>query len=192
MKLIQEYKTQCIYILFGLIVLLFPFLHPAYLFVISLACGIFLSRIKQGSSIFTILARESDIKEGKLVGLVYLFLTMATLIFINFLMYLSAGPDKFPLFIIGCAIAITTFGDGVADLINIHEKFKKEEQKNDIKVYSAKSSIVFLISGSLYAFIVGTWISDFTTAVPYGMIFMLIALITLFILGIGKIMERRK
>ena len=173
MKLIREYKTQCIYILFGSIVVLFPFLHPGYLFIISLACGIFFSRIKPGSPIFTMLARESDIKEGKLVGLVYLFSTMATLIFISLFMDLSAGVDKFPLFIIGCAIAITTFGDGVGDLINIHEKLKKEEQKNDIKVYSAKSSIVFLISGSLYAFIIGAWISDFTKPEPYGMIFFL-------------------
>jgi uncharacterized protein (TIGR00297 family) len=173
MKLIQEYKTQCIYIFFGLIVLLFPFLHHTYLFLIFLACGIFFSRIRKGSPIFTLLARESDIKDGQLIGLVYLFLTMATLIFISLFMHLSTGHDKFPLFIIGCAIAITTFGDGVADLLNIHEKFKKEEQKSDIKFYSAKSSIVFLISGSLFAFIVGTWISDFTTPAPYGMIFFL-------------------
>lgn len=176
MKLIQEYKTQCIYIFVGLIVLLFPFLHQAYLIVISLACGIFFSRIKKGSSIFALLARESDIKHGKLIGLVYLFLTIAVLIFISLFMNLYIGHNKFPLFIIGCAIAITTFGDGVADILNIHEKFKKEEHENNIKFYSAKSSIVFLISGSLFAFIVGTWISEFTTPEPYGMIFFLVVI----------------
>ncbi len=167
--MIEKYKTQCIYIFLGLIVLLFPFLHPAYFLVIFLACGLYFAREEPGSRVFTILARETDIRAGKLMGLVYLFFTMSILLLIGQIV----GPNKLPLFIIAGAIVITTFGDGVADLINIHEKAKKEKKNNGVKIYSAKSSMVFLISGSLFAFIIGAWISDFTLHVPYGMIFFL-------------------
>ncbi len=168
----QEYKTQSVYIFLGLVALLFPFLHPAYFLVAFLTAGIVLSGVQPGSQVFTFLARESDIRAGKLVGLVYLFFTMAILFFID----LVVGLHKFPLFIIGGAFAITTFGDGVADIINIHEKAKKEIQPTEVKVYSPKSSIVFLLSGSIYAFLVGAWISNFTFHVPYGMIFFLAVL----------------
>ena len=169
MKLAHEYKTQGTYILLGLIALFFPFLPPEFFLVLFLAVGSYLSIAKPGSHVFSLLARDSDIKAGKLTGLVYLFFTMAILLLISLLV----GVNKFPLFIIAGALAITTFGDGVGDIINIHERAKNPEQKNGVKVYSAKSSIVFLISGSLYAFIVGAWISDLTLPIPYGMIFFL-------------------
>ena len=168
MKLAQEYKTQGIYISLGLIALFFPFLPPEFFLVLFLAVGSYLSIAKPGSHVFSLLARDPDIKAGKLTGLVYLFFTMAILLLISLLV----GVNKFPLFIIAGALAITTFGDGVGDIINIHERAKNPEQKNG-KVYSAKSSMVFLISGSLYAFIVGAWISDLTLPIPYGMIFFL-------------------
>lgn len=149
MKLTQEYKTQSIYIFIGLIILLFP-LFSTYFFMLLFFCGAFVfSRLKQGSMVFGILARESDIKQGRLTGLTRLFLTMGALFFISSMV----GPEKFPLFIIAGALAITTFGDGVADLINIHDR-----QKNSVKVYSPISSIVFLISGGIFAFLAGEWI----------------------------------
>ena len=171
MKLVKEFKTQSIYIFLGLISFLFPLLHPAFFFIAFLAGAIFLSGIKPGSGAFNILARESDIRAGKLAGMIYLFYTMAVLFLIHLIFDI-----KFPLFIVGGAFAITTFGDGIADIINIHEKVKNGNHKNDIKVYSAKSSIVFLISGSMYALLVGAWISDFTVYIPYGMIFFLAVL----------------
>ena len=169
MKLVREYKTQGIYISLGLIALFFPFLPPEFFLVLFLAVGSYLSIAKPGSHVFSLLARDPDIKAGKLTGLVYLFFTMAILLLISLLV----GVNKFPLFIIAGALAITTFGDGVGDIINIHERAKNPEQKNGVKVYSAKSSMVFLLSGSLYAFIVGAWISDLTLPIPYGMIFFL-------------------
>src|SRR3990170_2164948 len=164
MKLVREYKTQGIYISLGLIALFFPFLPPEFFLVLFLAVGSYLSITKPGSHVFSLLARDPDIKAGKLTGLVYLFFTMAILLLISLLV----GVNKFTLFIIAGALAITTFGDGVGDIINIHERAKNPEQKNG-KVDSAKSSMVFLISGSLYAFIVGAWISDLTLPIPYGM-----------------------
>ncbi|KCZ70563.1 TIGR00297 family protein [Candidatus Methanoperedens nitroreducens] len=169
MNIIQEYKRQSIYILLGSIAFLFPFFDISYFLLAFFGGALLLSRISPRSSVFTILAREPDIKAGKLVGLIHLFFTMASLFLIGLIFEL----DNFPLFIIGAAFAITTFGDGIADIINIHDKAKNNKNQNDIKICSAKSSIVFLISGSVYAFLIGIWISDFTLNESYSMIFFL-------------------
>jgi uncharacterized protein (TIGR00297 family) len=169
MKLRQEYKTQGIYISLGLIILLLPFLKSFFL-IVFLGGALLFSRLSPKSPVFGMLARESDIRTGKLTGLIQLFFTMGILMLISLL----SGYDKFPLFLIAGAFAIITFGDGVADLINIHDKVKNSNaRQNGIKIYSPKSSIVFLISGSIYAFLAGAWISGFTMHVPYGMLFFL-------------------
>lgn len=174
MKLIEEYRKQIIFILLGSLVFLFPVFKTNYypLALVFLIAGILLLFIPTGSAFFNYLARESDAKSGKLISMIQLFLTTSMLLSIS----LMTGADKFPLFIIGSAFAITTFGDGVADIINILEKERKQtvdDKPVDSKVYSAKSSIVFLISGSFFAFISGAWISGFTSTVPVGMIIFL-------------------
>jgi uncharacterized protein (TIGR00297 family) len=174
MRLIEEYRKQIIFIFLGLLVFLFPFFKTNYylLALIFLIEGIILLIIPSGSAFFKYLARESDVKAGKLISMIQLFLTTSILLSIS----LMTGADKFPLFIIGSAFAITTFGDGIADIINILEKEKKQSVDNkpvNSKVYSAKSSIVFLISGSFFAFISAVWITGFTSTVPVGMIIFL-------------------
>ena len=172
MRLIEEYRKQIIFILLGSLVFLFPVFKTNYypLALVFLVAGIILLVIPAGSAFFNYLARESDSKAGKLISMIQLFLTTSMLLSIS----LMTGAEKFPLFIIGSAFAITTFGDGIADIINILEKERKQIVDNkpvNSKVYSAKSSIVFLISGSFFAFISGVWISGFT--VPVGMIIFL-------------------
>ncbi len=169
MKLISGYKKQGIYIFIGLVALLFPFFKTSYFMLAFLGGAVLFSTITPRSTIFNFLARESDIKAGKLLGLIQLFFIMAILLMISLIL----GDNKFPIFIIGAAFAITTFGDGVADVINILDKEKQSNIQSNIKFYSAKSSIVFLISGSTYAFLAGAWISGFTLPVPYGMLFFL-------------------
>jgi uncharacterized protein (TIGR00297 family) len=168
MKLIQEYKTQSLYIFLGLIVLLFPF-FSTYFFMLAFFCGaLAISRVRPGSTVFRVLARESDIKEGRLKGLTHLFLIIGSL----FLISSIVGHGKFPIFIIGGALVITTFGDGVADIINIHERKRSSE-----KVYSARSSIVFLISGGIFTFLACIWILAWgEQTVPYELIFFLAVL----------------
>jgi uncharacterized protein (TIGR00297 family) len=173
MRLIEEYRKQVIFILLGSLVFLFPVFKTNYypLALIFLIAGILLLIIPSGSAFFNYLARESDAKAGKLISMIQLFFTTAVLILISSM----TGTEKFPLFIIGSAFAITTFGDGIADIINIIEKDRKQTVDNmrfDSKVYSAKSSIIFLISGSFFAFISAVWISGFTM-VPMGMIIFL-------------------
>jgi len=174
MRLIEEYRKQIIFILLGLLVFLFPLFKTSYypLALVFLIAGILLLIIPTGSAFFNYLARESDAKAGKLITMIQLFLTTAVLLLISSMM----GAEKFPLFIIGSAFAITTFGDGIADMINILEKDRKQTADNKLvnsKVYSAKSSMLFLISGSFFAFISGVWISGFTLVVPMGVIIFL-------------------
>lgn len=176
MKHIQEYKRQGIYISIGLLVLLFPFFDIFYLLLAFIAGMLTFLRLPPGSPVFETLARESDIKEGKLTSLVQLFFIMALLLLIS----LMVGQAKLPLFIIGGALVITTFGDGISDIINIHDKTKTDKKQNNTKIYSAKSSIVFLISGGIFAFLAGVWILDWSQPayypVPYGMLFFLAVL----------------
>ena len=174
MRPIEEYRKQIIFILLGSLVFLFPLFKTSYypLALIFLVAWIILLIIPSESAFFNYLARESDEKAGKLISMIQLFFTTAILL----LMSSMTGTEKFPLFIIGSAFAITTFGDGIADIINIIEKDRKQTFDNkrvDSKVYSAKSSIVFLISGSFFAFICAVWISGFTQVVPVGMIIFL-------------------
>jgi uncharacterized protein (TIGR00297 family) len=173
----QEYKKQGIYISLGLLVLLFPFFDTFYLLLAFIVGALIFSRLQPGSPVFTLLARESDIKEGKLTSLIQLFFIMALLLLVSLLV----GQAKLPLFITGGAFVITTFGDGISDIINIHDKAKKDEVKNNkkennTKIYSAKSSIVFLISGGIFAFLAEVWILELSAvyySVPYGMLFFL-------------------
>lgn len=178
MMMLKEYEKQVIYILLGLFVLFFPFFKTSYFVLALLFLGgaILFSIISPDSSIFQFFARESDIRAGRLISLIQLFLTTAILL----MMSLIVGMNKFPIFIIGAAFAITTFGDGISDIINILEKDKKliiNNKKNDLKIYSAKSSIVFLISGSVFAsisgvWISGIWISGFKGPEVYSLIFL--------------------
>ncbi|MCX9084417.1 MAG: TIGR00297 family protein [Candidatus Methanoperedens sp.] len=174
MKLTEEFRKQVIFILLGSLVFLFPLFKTSYynLAMAFFVAGLFLFIVPSGSAFFSYLARESDAKAGKLISMIHLFLTTSILLLIS----LMTGMDKFPLFIIGSAFAITTFGDGIADIINILEKERKQTENDkplNSKVYSAKSSVVFLVSGSFFAFICSVWISGFTSSVPVGMIIFL-------------------
>jgi len=175
----KEYEKQINYILLGLLVLFFPFFNTnifllALLFFIA---AIILSFVPADSSFFRFFARESDRKAGKLVSMIQLFLTTGFLLAISLMIGVDiAGVYKFPLFIIGAAFVITTFGDGIADIIHIIDKEKKQtgnDKQSKLKFYSAKSSIIFLISGSIFALFIGGWISGFTLYVPVGMLIFL-------------------
>ncbi|HEX7627652.1 MAG TPA: TIGR00297 family protein [Candidatus Methanoperedens sp.] len=173
----KEYEKQINYILLGLLALFFPF-FKANIFLLALlffSASIILSVLPADSQFFRFFAREADRKAGKLVSMRQLFLTTAILLTISLMIGVDiAGVYKFPIFIIGAAFVITTFGDGIADIINIIDKKKKQNEKQSgQKVYSAKSSIIFLVSGSAFAFIIGVLISHFTVYVPVGMLIFL-------------------
>ena len=125
----KEYEKQIIYILLGLLVLFFPFFKENIflLALMFLSAAIILSVVPADSSFFRFFARESDRKAGKLVSMIQLFLTTAILLTISLMIGVDiAGVYKFPIFIIGTAFAITTFGDGIADIIHILYREKKQ------------------------------------------------------------------
>ncbi len=184
MRFAACYKKQCIHIFLGLIVLLFPFFKPSYFMLAFLAGAILITLVTPRSPIFGSLACESDIKAGKLNGFLQLFLITAFLFMLNLIAH-------FPLFIIGAAFAITTVGYGAVDLINITGETKQRE-KGDLWLYSAKSSIIFLAVGSVFAFLVGIWILGFSLQdSPFGKLFFLavIGAITAALLGSLKATE---
>jgi len=101
---IKEYEKQSIYILLGLLVLFFPFFkeNQFMLTLLFLSAAILLSVISPDSSFFRFFARESDVRAGKLITMIQLFLTTAILLMISLIIGVdTAGVYKFPIFIIG-------------------------------------------------------------------------------------------
>lgn len=169
----HEYKKQIIHILYGSIALLFPFLELKYLIPIVLIGGVFLSRLSPNSplpfnAIFNILASESDYKDRKLIGTLYLLFSTLILLILSWILYL-------PLYIVGAAIAITTFGDGTGTIVGlITGKSETLGKKTSTKLgfpsvqhhscfytphSTVYSSLTLLIVGAISAVIIGYWIS---------------------------------
>ncbi|HID27603.1 MAG TPA: TIGR00297 family protein [Methanosarcinales archaeon] len=160
----QEYKKQIIHILYGSIALLFPFIELKYLIPIVLIGGVFLAFVSPNSplpfkSIFHLLASESDYKDRKLIGTLYLLFSTLILLILSWILGL-------PLYIVGAAIAITTFGDGTGTIVGlITEKSDGERPKGATsetigkKTSTVYSSLTLLIIGAISAVIIGYWIA---------------------------------
>ena len=157
MKLAQDYKIEAINILIGFTVLLFPYFETSYLLLAFLAGTLVLSRVNPDTGIFKLLASDSDTRSGKLTGLVQLFITIGILLLVS----LIIGQERFPLFIIGGALAITTFGQAATGIFSFIEHLydpDTQESQENIRRVSAKSSILFLITGGVFAFLASAWI----------------------------------
>lgn len=182
MRLSQDYKKEAINILIGFTVLLFPFFKTSYLLLAFLAGTLVVSRINPDTGIFKFLARDSDTRSGKLTGMVQLFTTTGILLLVSLIL----GPERFPLFIIGGALAITAFGQGATGIFSFIEHLydpgmqQQEQQHHNIRLDSAKSSIVFLTAGGSFAFLASAWIwiwcSNTQSPVSLGMLFFLAVL----------------
>jgi uncharacterized protein (TIGR00297 family) len=176
MKLSQDYKKEAINILIGFTVLLFPFFKTSYLLLAFLAGTLVVSRINPDTDIFKFLARDSDTRSGKLTGIVQLFITTGILLLISLIL----GQERFPLFIIGGALALTVFGQGATGIFSFIERLRDhgtQESQHNIRLASAKSSIVFLAAGGSFAFLASAWIwiwnSNTLAPVSLGMLFFL-------------------
>lgn len=171
MKLMDEYKNQTAYLLMGFVILLFPYINSFYLTLGFFVAGLFFLKISPKYSFF----RESDYGPGLNIQFFHLFITTAILLLISLLI----RPDRFPLFIIGGAFAISTFGNGAADII-LKSESHGNIPKSSITPYSAKPSIVFLIAGSIVASFAGVWIWFISETslyrVTFSMIFFLAVL----------------
>ncbi|MDW7726308.1 MAG: TIGR00297 family protein [Candidatus Methanoperedens sp.] len=173
MRLSQDYKKEAINILIGFSVLLFPFFETSYLLLAFLAGTLVVSRINPDSGIFKFLAGDSETRSGKLTGLVQLFITTGILLLVSLIL----GEERFPLFIIGSALAITAFGQGATGIFSfIEHMYKPDTPESRHRLASAKSSIVFLTAGGSFAFLASAWIwmwGNTLSNESFGMLFFL-------------------
>lgn len=143
------YKRQSAYLLFGLIGLVLPFLSWQYLALGLLIWIIFLAAMPQNLSLEFIPLSLS---------------TLALLLSSSIL-----GYEKFPLFIVGAAVAIATFGISAPGILNIFNQSKD--------MGSAKTTIIILAAGAFYVFLFGKWIAqNMRLNVPSEMVFFLAVL----------------
>jgi len=84
---------------------------------------------------------------------------------------------KFPIFLIGEAIAITTFGDGIATILRVTEQTKHGSLDDinysggRVKPESVRASLTLLFVGTVFAFLIGLWITYWTEPIPFQLIF---------------------
>lgn len=176
----HEYKRQSIHVLIGMIVLIFPFLHVQYLVMISLMLFLFVLLLPRSSKLRRILTYASDASIKRPTGALYLSGSM--LILLSICWILTFTPYKFPVFIIGGAIAITTFGDGMATILRITEQARYAALDDveypartyfgeRIKIESVKVSLTLLVVGTVFSFLVGCWITYWTQPISLQLIF---------------------
>jgi len=114
----HEYKRQMIHALIGMIVLAFPFLPLQYLVLLSLLLFLFVLLLPRSGMLFGILTYHgSDVAIRRPLGAICLSGSMLLMLLIAWM--LTFTEYEFPVFIIGGAIAITTFGDGIATILRV-------------------------------------------------------------------------
>ena len=90
---------------------------------------------------------------------------------------LTFTPYEFPIFLIGEAIAITTFGDGIATILRVTEQAKHGSLDDisysgrRVKPESVRVSLTLLFVGTVFASLIGLWITYWTEPIPFQLIF---------------------
>ena len=162
----HEYKRQMIHVLIGMIVLIFPFLHIQYLVLLLLGLFLFVLLLPVSSKLFGIIT-SSDSAARRPAGAIYLSGSMLILVLIAWV--LTFTDYEFPIFLIGGAIAITTFGDGMATILRVTEQARyemldnieyprRQYQRELTKPESVKASLTILSIGVVFSFLIATWI----------------------------------
>ena len=182
----HEYRRKLIHAGFGLFLLFFPFLDIKVLSVLSFLLLVTLKFLPENSWLYTLLAKKRtgvQSQTGTLGTAAAQNLAAATFILLLVGAILDLTSYSYPLYIIGGAIAISTFGDTAAGFVRYNDlvKFRsltKQEYPGKIyskevhTSYSVPSSIAMLITGIVAAFLVGLWIVHWQgTVVSYNMLF---------------------
>ena len=101
--------------------------------------------------------------------------SMSILLLITWI--LTFTSYEFPIFLIGEAIAITTFGDGIATILRVTEQAKHGSLDDIIysgrrvKPESVRVSLTLLFVGTVFASLIGLWITYWTEPIPFQLIF---------------------
>ncbi|MEA1909191.1 MAG: TIGR00297 family protein [Euryarchaeota archaeon] len=177
----HEYKRQTIHVLIGMIVLIFPFVPLQYL--VLLLLGLFFSvlMLPVSSKLFGVITSSDKAARRSPTGAICLSGSMLILVLVAWV--LTFTDYEFPIFLIGGAIAITTFGDGMAtilrvteqaryDILNNIEYPRRQYQGEQTKPESVKASLTILSVGAIFSFLIGAWIVYWTGyAVSFQLLF---------------------
>ncbi len=167
----HEYKRQTIHVLIGMIVLIFPFVPLQYLVLLLLGLFFFVLLLPMSSKLFGILTSSDKATRGSPTGAICLSGSMLILMLVAWV--LTFTDYEFPIFLIGGAIAITTFGDGMATILRVTEQARydtlnnieyprRQYQGEQTKPESVKASLTILSVGAIFSFLIGAWIVYWT------------------------------
>jgi uncharacterized protein (TIGR00297 family) len=182
-KMEHEYRRQIIHAAFGLLIFAFPFFSTLTLMVMSLLLVIALGNFRDYLPVEKYLYKKplpgsremltNGINEG-IRSAQYLSLSLFILLLISLIHeYTSLS---FPLYVVGGAMAISTFGSSAASFIRHRKKLQMARIANSPgKVeehHLLPSSIVMLGVGIVSAYIAGAWIAGWgDIAVSRNLIF---------------------
>ncbi|MCK5660734.1 MAG: TIGR00297 family protein [Methanosarcinales archaeon] len=185
----REYLRQIVHILIGLIVLIFPFIDVHNLIGLFVILLLFVASRSSNTPLIGCLFRKCG-EMRRPEGAINLSISILILLSIHYI--LTFTQYELPLYIIGSAIAIGTFGDGAASMMRTYQeqsgqnqygRGQPEKEQTDAFMQStnngsneyAKSasvniSLTLLIVGTVFAFLAGSWIVRFgNTASGYQM-----------------------
>jgi uncharacterized protein (TIGR00297 family) len=167
----HEYKRQMIHVLIGMIVLIFPFISIPYLVLLLLGLFLFVLLLPVSGKLFRIITSSDKAARRRPTGAICLSGSMLILVLIAWV--LTFTDYEFPIFLIGGAIAITTFGDGMATILRVTEQARydrldnieyprRQYQGERTKPESVKASLTILSIGAIFSFLIGAWIVYWT------------------------------
>ena len=167
----HEYKRQTIHVLIGMIVLIFPFVPLQYLVLLLLVLFFSVLMLPVSSKLFRIITSSDKATKRRPTGAICLSGSMLILVLVAWA--LTFTDYEFPIFLIGGAIAITTFGDGMATILRVTEQARynilnnieyprRQYQGEQTKPESVKASLTILSVGAIFSFLIGAWIVYWT------------------------------
>ncbi|WP_256623476.1 TIGR00297 family protein [Methanolobus chelungpuianus] len=172
-KMEHEYRRQILHAAFGMLVFAFPFLDVSTLLLLSFLIIIVLAYFPEYPVIAKFLYRKpepgsreelTDMNDG-VRSARNLAVSVFTMLLIS--QMLQFTPLDFPLYVIGGAIAISTFGSSAATFIRhrtrIHLNGAARRINGGGDQHLLPSSIVMLGIGIVSAFVAGFWIAGWGT-----------------------------
>lgn len=183
----REYLRQIVHILIGLFILIFPFVNIGNLIGLFVILLLFVASRSSKTPLIGCLFRKCG-EMRRPEGAINLSISILILLSIHYI--LTFTQYELPLYIIGSAIAISTFGDGAASMMRTYQEHSGQNQfghsqsgKRQTDVFmqskdnkhnqyarraSVNISLTLLIVGTVFAFLAGSWIVRFGNTAASG------------------------
>ncbi|MDW7733108.1 MAG: TIGR00297 family protein, partial [Methanolobus sp.] len=169
-KMEHEYRRQIIHAAFGLLIFAFPFFSTLTLLVLSLLLMIALGHFREYPPIEKYLYKKplpgsremlTDGVNDGIRSAQNLAMSLFILLLISLLLEFTSL--SFPLYVIGGAMAISTFGSSAATFVRHRKELQLKADTGasgtGTESYLLPSSIVMLGVGIITAYIAGIWIA---------------------------------